>query len=214
MKAFESQIEDAVVEGELQLADKLAIRFRDFRGPLAKAPILCLHGLTRNGRDFEKFARRYSARRQVIALDFRGRGKSDPEPDFERYTPLTYARDVVELLDALGIEKAIFVGTSLGGLVTMVVAATMPERIAASILNDVGPELTSAGLERIRSYVGKDKRFKSWSEAAQSIAQNNGIALPSYSNDDWVEMAKRVCREQNGTIRFDYDMAIARPFRL
>ena len=130
-----------------------------------------------------------------------------------RYNPLTYAGDVIELLDQLGIAQAIFVGTSLGGLVTMTIAATAPHRIAATIINDVGPDVDPAGIERILTYVGKDVRFKSWDEAADAIAANNGAAFERFTRDDWVKMAKRNCREENGEIRFDYDMAIAEPFK-
>ncbi len=129
-------------------------------------PILCLHGLTRNARDFADFAERHSPRFRVIALEFRGRAESDYDPLPMRYNPLTYAGDVIELLDQLGIDQAIFVGTSLGGLVTMAVAAMQPQRIAAAILNDVGPALDAGRIDRIQSYVGKDTRFRSWDEAA------------------------------------------------
>ena len=129
-----------------------------------------------------------------------------------RYNPLTYAADVIELLNQVGIEQAIFLGTSLGGLVTMTVAKMAPQRIAAAILNDVGPELKTVGLDRIRTYVGGDVRFKSWDDAAERIAANNGHVPARFSHNDWVNMAKRVCREENGELRFDYDMAIALPF--
>jgi pimeloyl-ACP methyl ester carboxylesterase len=130
-----------------------------------------------------------------------------------RYNPLTYASDVIELLDQLGVAKAVFVGTSLGGLVTMTMAAIAKQRIAAAILNDVGPDIDASGIERILSYVGKDRRFKSWDEAADAIAGNNKGSFDRYSHADWVRMAKRNCREENGEIRFDYDMAIAEPFK-
>jgi pimeloyl-ACP methyl ester carboxylesterase len=197
---------------EVIVADGLRLHYRDYPGPKDKPPLLCLHGLTRNARDFAVFADRYSPRWRVIALDFRGRGLSDYDPQPVRYNPLTYARDAIELLDSLGAQEAVFVGTSLGGLVTMTVAATAPQRIAASILNDIGPELTGAGLDRIRSYVGKDARFDNWDEAAKAISANQGPAFPSYSHDDWVAMARRNCRERDGDIAFDYDMAIALPF--
>jgi pimeloyl-ACP methyl ester carboxylesterase len=194
------------------VADGLRLHFRDYPGAAGKAPLLCLHGLTRNSRDFAELAERYSPGRRVIALDFRGRGLSEYDPLPARYTPLTYAGDVIELLDQLGIDRAVFVGTSLGGLVTMIIAALAPQRIAASILNDVGPQLTDAGLDRIRSYVGKDVRFASWGAAADAIALNNKQLPASYTHEDWVKMAHRVCREENGEIHFDYDMAIAQPF--
>jgi pimeloyl-ACP methyl ester carboxylesterase len=118
---------------------------------------------------------------------------------------------VIELLDQRGIARAIFVGTSLGGLVAMTIAAIAPQRIAAAILNDVGPELSQEGLDRIKSYVGRDVRFKSWDEAAEALAANHANAFP-YSHADWVRMAKRTARQENGEIRFDYDKAIALPF--
>lgn len=193
--------------------DGLKLHFRDYPGSQAKPPLLCLHGLTRNARDFADFAERYSPRFRVIALDFRGRGESDYDPRPSRYNPLTYAADVIELLDQYMIERAIFVGTSLGGLVTMTIAAIEPQRIAATILNDIGPELDDAGLDRIKSYVGRDVRFKNWDEAAAAVAAYNRNIPASYAKADWVRMAHRVCREDQGTIRFDYDMPIALPFQ-
>ena len=154
--------------------DGLRLHYRDYAGSLDRPPILCLPGLTRNSRDFAKLAERYSPRFRVLALEFRGRAQSEYDPQPMRYNPLTYAGDVIELLDQLGIAQAIFVGTSLGGLVTMTVAALAPQRIAATILNDIGPKLSTAGLDRIRSYVGKDVRFKSWDDAAERIANNVG----------------------------------------
>jgi pimeloyl-ACP methyl ester carboxylesterase len=192
--------------------DGLRLHYRDYPGSAERPPILCLPGLTRNSRDFAGFAERHSPRFRVLALEFRGRAGSDYDPLPARYNPLTYAADVIELLDQLGIEQAIFVGTSLGGLVTMTVAAMAPQRIAAVVLNDVGPELNEVGLDRIKSYVGGDARFDSWDEAATAIAANNRHVPAHYSHADWVEMARRVCREEDGRIGFDYDMAIALPF--
>jgi pimeloyl-ACP methyl ester carboxylesterase len=192
--------------------DGLRLHFRDYGGSSEHPPLLCLPGLTRNVRDFAHLAERYSPRFRVLVLEFRGRADSEYDPQPMRYNPLTYAADVVELLDHLGISQAIFVGTSLGGLVTMTIAATAPQRIAAAILNDIGPEITPAGLDRIRSYVGKDIRFESWDDAAERIAENVGRIPASYTHEDWVRAARRVCREENGEIRFDYDMAIVIPF--
>ena len=196
----------------LTVADGLRLHYRDYPGPSDRPPLLCLPGLTRNVRDFADLAERYSPRFRVLALEFRGRGDSDYDPQPMRYNPLTYAADVLQLLDRLEIPRAIFVGTSLGGLVTMTVAATAPQRIAATILNDIGPDLTTNGLDRIRSYVGKDVRFASWDEAGALMARNNNRVPARYSDEDWVKMARRACREEDGEIRFDYDMAIAVPF--
>ena len=194
--------------------DGLRLHYRDYPGGSAgEPPILCLHGLTRNSRDFADFAECYSPDFRVLALDCRGRAESDYDPVPARYLPITYAGDVIEMLDQLGIPQAIFVGTSLGGLMTMIIAATAPERIAAAIINDVGPDVDPGGIDRILTYVGKDVRFSNWDEAADKIASNYGASFDRYTHEDWVKMAKRNCREENGQIRFDYDMAIAEPFK-
>jgi pimeloyl-ACP methyl ester carboxylesterase len=192
--------------------DGLRLHFRDYPGAGDKPPLLCLPGLTRNARDFAELAERSSPRFRVLALEFRGRGGSDYDPLPARYNPLTYASDVLELLEHLAIEQAIFVGTSLGGLVTMTIAAMAPRYIAAAVLNDVGPDVSQQGIDRIKSYVGRDVRFASWDDAADSIAANLRGSFERFTHEDWVRMAKRNCREQDGEVRFDYDMAIALPF--
>jgi len=191
--------------------DGLKLHYRDYPGSAERPPLLCLPGLTRNSRDFQELAERYSPRFRVLALEFRGRGMSEYDPVPARYTPPIYAQDVIELLDQLQIPQAVFVGTSLGGLVSMAVALTQPQRIAATILNDVGPVINDVGVDRIKTYVGSGQRFKDWDEAGETIARNTQ-AFDNYSHDDWVRMAKRNCREENGEIVFDYDPAIAEPF--
>lgn len=213
MTAVERTPTDRFQNRFIAVRDGLKLHYRDYPGSSDRPPILCLHGLTRNGRDFAELAERYSPQFRVLALDFRGRGDSQFDPLPMRYNPLSYAGDVIELLDQLDIAEAVFVGTSLGGLVTMTIAAMARGRIAATILNDVGPEIGTAGITRILSYLGKDARFKSWDEAADAIASNNRTAFPRYTHEDWVRMARRNCREDNGEIRFDYDMAIAEPFK-
>ena len=204
--------EQSYEDGYVQLRDGLRMHYRDYPGSLELPPLLCLHGLTRNARDFAEFAERYSPRFRVIVAEFRGRGESDYDPSPQRYNPLTYAGDVIELLDHIGIEKAIFVGTSLGGLVTMAIAAVAPQRIHAAILNDVGPEIGEVGIERILAYVGKGQRFSTWEEAADAIALQQGLSFPANARDDWLAMARRNCRESDGEILFDYDQAIADAF--
>ncbi len=206
-------IEARYADGYLALEDGLCLHYRDYPGPADQAPLLCLHGLTRNARDFADFAERHSPAWRVIVVDFRGRGLSDYDPQPERYTPLIYANDVIALLDELKVPQAVFVGTSLGGLVTMAVAALAPQRIAAAILNDVGPDVAAGGVDRILNYVGKDRRFASWDEAGAAVAEIQRASFERYGHQDWVAMAKRNCREENGEIRFDYDMAIAEPFK-
>lgn len=199
-------------DGWYRVPDGLTLHYRDYPGDADRAPLLCLPGLTRNARDFATFAGRYSPRFRVLAPDFRGRALSDPDPQPLRYNPITYVGDVLQLLDQLEIPRAIFVGTSLGGIVTMLIAVSAPHRIAGAILNDVGPELSDAGLDRIRSYVGKEPRFADWDEAAEAIAANNGHVPASFSHNDWVAAAHRLCRQDGDGVVVDYDQAIAVPF--
>jgi pimeloyl-ACP methyl ester carboxylesterase len=192
--------------------DGLTLHYRDYDGPSDRPPVLCLHGLTRNSRDFENIAGRLAGNWRVLTVDFRGRGKSEYDPDPSRYMPPTYAADVLQLLDELEIDKAVFVGTSLGGIVTMIVAGFAPQRIAGAVLNDVGPELDRAGLDRIKGYVGKPLLFADWDEAADRLADKYSEVHPAYGREDWIRYAKRVARETPRGVEFDYDMAIAQAF--
>ena len=189
--------------------DGLRLHYRDYGGDRGAVPLLCLHGLTRNARDFAEVAERHAGNRRVIVPDFRGRGLSDRDPVPDRYAPPFYAQEVLGLLDVAGVHRAVFLGTSLGGLVTMIVAAIAPQRIAGAILNDVGPELDPAGLARIAGYVGRIPLFRTWDEATEAVAQSNRIAFPHYGPADWMRMAQRLCRETSDGIVFDYDPAIA-----
>lgn len=193
-------------------SDGLQLHYREYEGRADRPPILMLHGLTRNSRDFEGLAAHYAGDWRVLAADFRGRGLSQWDPEPSRYVPPTYAMDILQLLDELGIDRAVFMGTSLGGLVTMVIATVAPERIAGAMLNDVGPELDPAGLERIRTYVGKPQLFRDWDDAAAQLRARHGGVHPGYGDSDWLRYARRVCRESDRGVEFDYDMAIAVPF--
>ena len=193
--------------------DGLRLHYRDYAGRADRPPILCLHGLTRNARDFEDFAAAHAGQWRLLVPDFRGRGLSDHDPQPQRYAPPTYAGDILALLAGLGIDRAVFVGTSLGGIVTMLVGGLAPKLISAAVLNDVGPEIDPTGLARIGAYVGQPARFDSWDEAAAELAHKHGPAHPRYGSSDWVRFARRVCRETEQGIVFDYDMAIAENFR-
>jgi pimeloyl-ACP methyl ester carboxylesterase len=195
--------------------DGLRLHYRDYPGPKDGPPLLCLHGLTRNARDFEAFAERMSPRYRVLSLEFRGRGESEADPQSQRYMPITYAHDTIALLDHVGVADALFVGTSLGGIVTMLVAVLDEDRIAATILNDVGPELEQGGLDRIRKYIGRrTEGFSTWAEAAAAIRTYQDGIPSGWTEDQWQAMARRLCSErEDGSIRFDYDPAIADPFR-
>ncbi|WP_324808830.1 alpha/beta hydrolase [Sphingomonas sp. LY29] len=196
-------------------ADGLTLHYRDYDGPRDRPPILCLPGLTRNARDFEPVADRFAGEWRVLCLDFRGRGGSEFDPVPANYHPGTYAADVLKLLDQLGIADAVFIGTSLGGLVTMVIAASDQERIAGAMLNDIGPEVMSEGIDRISGYVGMDTQYADWADATRQLAERNRDKFPNWSDAEWERFVRRVCREdENGKVRFDYDMRIADNFRI
>ncbi|MFL0672385.1 MAG: alpha/beta fold hydrolase [Erythrobacter sp.] len=195
--------------------DGLALHYRDYPAPpgTAALPVLCLHGLTRNARDFSLLAEHLSASRRVIVPEMRGRGMSDYAPNSDSYTPVTYVADVEKLLGEQGITRFCVVGTSMGGLMTMLMAHGAPGRMAAVVMNDIGPEVDASGLARISGYVGQGRSYPTWMHAARSLAAVHGPAFPDFTLDQWLEMAKRtMVVTQNGRISYDYDMAIAEPF--
>ncbi|MEM6476314.1 MAG: alpha/beta hydrolase [Pseudomonadota bacterium] len=197
-------------------SDGLNLHYRDYAGPdgYAGPPVLCMHGLTRNSRDFADLAAHLAQTRRVIVPEMRGRGMSDYAPDSATYSPLTYVADVEKLLTEEGIERFISIGTSMGGLMTMLMAHAKPGRIVACVLNDIGPEVDPGGVARIATYVGQGRSYPTWLHAARSLKDVHGAAFPDYDLDQWLEMAKRtLVVSQSGRISYDYDMAIAEPFQ-
>ncbi len=197
--------------------DGLKLHYRDYPGrdPDAggRPPVVCLPGLTRNARDFTELAERLSGEWRVLCPSFRGRGQSDYARDSASYTPLAYVADLAALLEHEGIDRVVSIGTSLGGLVTMLLAMMRPGAIAGTVLNDIGPVVNPQGVERIRGYVGQGRSFATWMHAARALEETQGPAFPDYAIEDWLAMAKRcMVLTQNGRIAFDYDMAIAEPF--
>jgi len=195
--------------------DGLRLHYRAYGTPAAgeRLPVLCLPGLTRNGRDFEDLAPRIAATgREVLCLDLRGRGDSGYAKDSATYNPLQYVEDVEALLAEAGIPRVIAVGTSLGGLMTMLLALRNPAVIGGAVLNDIGPVIEAEGLARIRDYVGSGRSFPTWMHAARALEEAHGAAFPDFAAADWLRMAKRLLAiGQNGRIAFDYDMKIAEP---
>lgn len=194
-------------------ADGLKLHYRLYAGDESLPPVLCFPGLTRNARDFDALAARLAGRRQVLAVEFRGRGRSEYAKDPMTYVPATYVADVQALLAERRIGRFVAIGTSLGGIVTMLLAQARAG-IAAAVLNDVGPEIEPAGISRIRGYVGKGSSCPTWMHAARALAEGNGDIYPDWHIEDWLAMAKRVYRlTSSGRIVLDYDLKIAEPFR-
>jgi len=195
--------------------DGLRLHYCDYAGPDGKPPIICIPGLTRNARDFEGVADRVAGDWRVICVELRGRGESAYAKDPMTYVPLTYLQDMEALLQELALSRFILFGTSLGGLITMLLAMSDNSRIAAAMLNDIGPDVDNSGLERIRGYVGRSQSWSTWMHAARYFAESLREVYPKWDLERWLVFAKRLCRlNANGRIVFDYDMRIAEPFKL
>lgn len=175
--------------------------------------LLLMHGLTRNSADFEPLAEHLAGHYRLIVPDQRGRGLSANDPNPANYRPDVYAADMFALLGSLGIGHATLIGTSMGGLIAMIMAAVQPERVSGIVLNDVGPELEAAGLKRIGGYVGPRAAFPDWRAAAARCEAINRGAFPGFTAADWDAFARRTCRESaDGSVAFAYDPAIAEGF--
>jgi pimeloyl-ACP methyl ester carboxylesterase len=190
-------------DGELTLHAEL---FGADRAPLT---LLCLHGLTRNGRDFESLVAHLSGRYRVITADQRGRGLSAWDSNPANYHVSVYAKDMTRLLERLEIERVVLIGTSMGGLISMVLGATVPRRVQGIVLNDIGPEVPPAGLNRLRQSLSMTADVRTWADAAAQARRVNGHAFPDYAESDWLAFAHRIYRgDGSGQPVLDYDPAI------
>lgn len=194
-------------------ADGLSLHYRHYDGPVDKPPLVCLHGLSRNARDFANLCERHAGDWRIIVPEMRGRGMSEHAKDPATYAAPTYLADLALLFEQEDVERFVSVGTSMGGLLTMLMAQLMPGRIAGALLNDIGPVIDPAGIEHIRTYLGHQRSFPTWVHAARALQETQSGSYPDFALEDWLAMAKRsMVLGQNGRIGFDYDMDIAEPF--
>lgn len=194
--------------------DGLTLYARDYNQSLSPTVLLCLHGLSRNSADFEPLCQRLSSHYRIIAVDQRGRGLSQWDTDSSRYQLTSYVEDMWQLLDQQGIEKVIVIGTSMGGLMGMLMAAQKPERIQGLVINDVGPEVDPKGLSRIMSYVGKTAEVNSWDDAAAQVQSINQVCFPNFTFEQWQAMARRTYREDDRGVPVpNYDPTISAPLQ-
>ncbi len=195
----------------LTSADGLRLFGRYYAGDAAKPLCLCLHGLTRNSRDFEDFAPALAGQGfPVLALDMRGRGESEYATDTATYSIETYVRDCLAWLDQSGADSAIWIGSSMGGGIAMYAAVVAPDRVRGLILNDIAPEIDPKGVENIRKIAGKGGAVRSWSDAARRCRDVNGHVHPDEDSDEfWLTFARRTHRQTGPeSFRSDYDPAI------
>ena len=177
-------------------------------------PVLCLPGLTRTTDDFDDIARAIAANpaapRKVVAVDYRGRGLSDYDPDPAKYAVPVELGDVLAIAASLGISRAILLGTSRGGLISMAMAAAQPQLLAGVILNDIGPALEMGGLMKIKGYIANPPPRQTWDEAARGLKELFGSVFPSLSDADWMAWARRAFREKaGGGLERTYDLKLA-----
>lgn len=187
---------------------RLELYARDYagRGPC----LLMMHGLTRNSADFAELAGRFAGRYRVVVPDQRGRGRSQYDPEPANYNPVTYCADMLALIARLGLGRPVLIGTSMGGLMAMVMGSMNPATCRGIVLNDVGPVVDPAGLARIAGYVGGAPGITDWTGAAAFCKATNGSAFPHYGDADWMKFAHRLFREDaDGVPRLAYDPAIA-----
>ena len=173
-------------------------------------PLVCLAGLTRNSRDFHELALYLSQHketpRRVVTFDYRGRGLSAYDRDWSHYNVGTEAGDVIAGLGVIAIDRAIVLGTSRGGLIAHILAATAPQLLAGVILNDIGPEIAPEGLRQITEYLGNRSNPRTWQDAIERQRAIHGKAFPGLTDADWMRFVRAIYRRQRGTIRADYDV--------
>ncbi|MFM8745285.1 MAG: alpha/beta fold hydrolase [Aestuariivirga sp.] len=192
-------------------ADGTRLYARDYGPPGSPlTPAICLPGFSRNSRDFETLAPRLAETRRVVTIDFRGRGRSG-RADPATYRPDQEVADTLAVIDRLGIARFAVIGTSRGGIAAMVMAARAMPRMAGVLFNDIGPRAETAGLLRIRGYLGEDRTVSTWEQAVAAVkAANPGF--PGLSEAQWLAFAQRLFREEAGVLRADYDPALAATF--
>jgi pimeloyl-ACP methyl ester carboxylesterase len=195
--------------------DGLRLYARVYPGPEPLAPtVLCLHGLTRNSRDFEDLAPHLQRRYRVIVPDVRGRGLSARDPNPQNYQPAIYLQDILALIDTVAAQRMAVIGTSMGGLLAMMMTVAHRDRVSGVVLNDMGPEVDPKGLERIKGYAGRLPAPKNWNDAIAQTRAMFGEAWPNLSAERWSALARRGYREdEKGGLNVDADPMIGEMLR-
>jgi len=197
--------------------DGLRLHVAEYGDPISPwLPVICIPGLSRSARDFHALALHLAAHpvrpRRVLAFDLRGRGKSAWDEDIAHYTPLVEMQDVLDGMAALGVDRAVIVGTSRGGLIAMLMGVARPSVIAGIVLNDVGPALEPRGLARLKTYIGRTPSPDDWSDAAHILRRLHGHQFTALDDAAWAAFARMTWRDEDGMPVGDYDPALARTF--
>ena len=195
--------------------DGLRLHVRDYGSVSNEQLVVCLPGVARTAADFDPLAEMLidqDSKRRVLALDYRGRGLSDRDPDASHYDVGVESADILSVFAALGVERAVMVGTSRGGIHTMVLGAIRPDLIAGAVLNDIGPVLEAVGLERIKGYIGKLPTPMSWAEAVSILKGVAGAQFTGLSDAEWLHYAETTYEAGPDGFVVRYDPALMRNF--
>ena len=195
--------------------DGLRLYARHYAVPdTSRRPLLCLPGLTRNSKDFHDLAMVLSGprshRRNVYALDYRGRGRSDYDSDWKNYSIINEMLDVLDFMTVMELHDVAVLGTSRGGLIAMVMATVRPTSVGAVILNDIGPVIDPTGLARIIAYVGRIPLPTTWEEATQAVKGMSRRQFTAISDDEWPQIARQMFNDENGNPVYAYDRALSK----
>ncbi len=197
--------------------DGLRLHVAEYGDPISPwLPVVCIPGLSRSARDFHDLAVHLSTHRhrprRVLAFDLRGRGGSEWDKDVAHYTPLIEMQDVLDGMAALGVGRAIVVGTSRGGIIAMLIAVARPSALAGVVLNDIGPAIEPRGLARIKTYIGRTPAPDDWDDAVRILRRLHGGQFTALSDEDWLAFARMTWRDEDGLPVGDYDPALAKTF--
>ena len=194
--------------------DGIRLHYREYGDPASpSAPAMCLGGLTRNCQDFDLLARRLSRQRRVVCPDLRGRGESDFDRNWHNYRPEVYLDDLRQLFAVARLERAIVIGTSLGGVLGMAMGVAMPAALKAVVLNDTGPEFDVAGIARIIDYVGEDLPQPDLESAARHMA-DRFPHLSKRDDDIWRRLVRNSYKQgPDGRLHVNWDIKLARSLK-
>jgi pimeloyl-ACP methyl ester carboxylesterase len=203
--------EAAFREHRISAQDGLRLHVRDYGDTASRpTPLLCLAGLTRNSADFDRVAERFAASRRVVCPDYRGRGRSEWDRDWRNYDPAVYLSDIGQVMAALGLERVVVIGVSMGGLLGLGLAALKPLSVAGLVLNDIGPDVAPGGLGRILEFIGTDRPQPDWEAAARFLRH----ALPTVrirTDEGWERFARASYKEgPDGLLHFAWDVNLAK----
>ena len=195
--------------------DGLRLYGRHYPSPgSTRRPVVCLPGLTRNSRDFHDLATQLAlpdrSGRDVYAVDYRGRGRSEHDPDWKNYSILVELNDVLDFMAMRGLDRAAVIGSSRGGLIAMLMGVLRPNAMGAVVLNDIGPVIEREGLTRIIAYVGRVPLPDDWEEATELVYEMNRRQFTAVPREQWSEIARQLFNDENGMPAQSYDPELAK----